>query len=58
MYDVMRIKKSPWSSGEGEQKDVVLSSRIRLARNFAQYPFPLKQTKESAEGVIKIMERL
>jgi len=57
MYNVMNIDKSPWSTGEGEQNDVVLSSRIRLARNFAEYPFPLKQTLESAESVKGIMQK-
>ncbi len=28
-----------WLSGKGEESDVVVSSRIRLARNLAQYPF-------------------
>lgn len=56
MYDVMRVRQSPWSSGEGEQNDVVLSSRIRLARNFSDYPFPLMQSASSAEKVLGIMQ--
>ena len=39
--------ESPWTMGCGADSDVVLCTRIRLARNFAQYPFPLKQTEES-----------
>ncbi len=31
-----------WYLGEGEQNDVVISTRIRLARNLAEYPFPAK----------------
>jgi len=29
---------SPWTMGDGTDSDVVLCTRIRLARNFAQYP--------------------
>ena len=46
----------PWSSCKGEQADVVLCSRIRLARNFAPYPFPLKATEESSQKVLDIMK--
>lgn len=44
--------ESPWTMGKGVDNDVVLCSRIRLARNFAQYPFPLKQTEESGQAVL------
>lgn len=29
-----------WINGEGQESDLVLSSRIRLARNFSDLPFP------------------
>lgn len=48
---------SPWTTALGEQADVVLSSRIRLARNFDQYPFPLKQTQESGPQVLAMMSQ-
>ena len=31
---------SPWMNQEGPDSDIVMSSRIRLARNFSHYPFP------------------
>src|SRR5690625_1011774 len=31
---------SPWMREEGPDSDIVLSSRIRLARNFLDVPFP------------------
>ena len=43
---------SPWTMGDGTDSDVVLCTRIRLARNFAQYPFPLKQTETSGQAVL------
>ncbi|HEX7065061.1 MAG TPA: protein arginine kinase [Bacillales bacterium] len=32
---------SPWMKAKGPDADIVLSSRIRLARNLRNYPFPL-----------------
>src|SRR5690625_4176290 len=32
---------SPWMRQDGPDSDIVLSSRIRLARNFAKVPFPI-----------------
>ena len=29
-----------WYANTGQDGDVVLSTRIRLARNLAEYPFP------------------
>lgn len=31
---------SKWYIGAGEQNDIVISTRIRLARNIEDYPFP------------------
>lgn len=38
-----------WYLDKGPENDVVLSSRVRLARNLKNYPFPSKMTQESAE---------
>ena len=35
-----------WYINKGPDSDVVLSSRVRLARNFVKYPFPHKTTPE------------
>lgn len=32
---------SPWMKKDGPDSDIVLSSRIRLARNLEEYKFPL-----------------
>ncbi|MEX0726305.1 MAG: protein arginine kinase [Planctomycetaceae bacterium] len=32
-------KSGEWLKGQGPESDIVISSRIRLARNLAQYPF-------------------
>jgi len=43
---------SKWYIDSGPDSDIVVSSRVRLARNFAAYPFPQRSTKEDQENVI------
>ncbi len=47
--------ESPWTAGSGPECDVVLSSRVRLARNFKDQPFPNKQHRESALQVWRML---
>lgn len=47
---------SAWMSKEGPDSDIVLSSRIRLARNFEEYKFPTLFSHEEAKSVILKME--
>ncbi len=49
---------SPWMSADGPDSDIVMSSRIRLARNFNEYTFPTVFTIEEANGVISSMEEM
>jgi protein arginine kinase len=50
-----------WLEGSGEHSDVVLSSRIRLARNLKGYPFSSKIRREEEqqirEEVLKVLKR-
>ncbi|HBS30018.1 MAG TPA: protein arginine kinase [Phycisphaerales bacterium] len=41
-----------WLRGEGKASDVVMSSRIRLARNFAGYPFVNRATREDRRQIM------
>lgn len=54
-----RLLKSPteWLRGTGPDADVVVSSRIRLARNLAGFPFVSKLAKEEEEDIIDLAER-
>ena len=47
---------SSWMSEEGPDSDIVLSSRIRLARNFEDYKFPTVFSHEEAKMIIVNME--
>jgi protein arginine kinase len=42
-----------WLQGDGLSAEVVLSSRVRLARNLASVPFPPRARKEQLAGVIQ-----
>ena len=43
---------SKWYIDAGPDSDIVVSSRVRLARNFEAYPFPQRSTKEDQENII------
>lgn len=48
---------SEWLKGTGPNSDIVISSRIRLARNLVKIPFPHWASKVQSEGVLNtIME--
>ncbi len=49
---------SSWMSEEGPDSDIVLSSRIRLARNFEEFKFPTIFSHEEAKAVIAKMEEI
>lgn len=42
-----------WYIDKGPDSDVVLSSRIRLARNFKNYPFPHKSSTEQQKKTVE-----
>lgn len=46
-----------WYLQNGKESDVVLSSRVRLARNIKEFEFPSRYSKEESKGVLnKIKE--
>jgi len=47
------MSKNFWYSLSGKDDDVVVSSRIRLARNLCNVAFPLKLNKETAKFVVE-----
>jgi len=48
----VRDSLSRWMEGSGPYFDVVISSRIRLARNLADYPFPSRLSNEEKVEVV------
>ncbi|MEI7027640.1 protein arginine kinase [Paenibacillus sp. y28] len=43
---------SEWMKGEGPDADIVISSRIRVARNLRSYPFPMLATNQQSKEVL------
>ncbi len=42
-----------WYISKGPDSDVIISSRVRLARNFRKYPFPHRTTPEQQRQIIE-----
>ena len=38
-FEVLKTSVGEWLKGTGPESDIVMSSRVRLARNLAHYPF-------------------
>ncbi|MFD2445265.1 protein arginine kinase [Bacillus sp. CGMCC 1.16607] len=49
---------SSWMSAEGPNSDIVLSSRVRLARNLQDYKFPTLSNNEEASAIIQTMDEM
>ncbi|QDH20764.1 protein arginine kinase [Saccharibacillus brassicae] len=48
---------SSWMKAEGQDSDIVVSSRVRIARNLRALPFPLVASEEQAEEVrVRLVE--
>ncbi|WP_284642758.1 protein arginine kinase [Paenibacillus silviterrae] len=43
---------SEWMKGDGPDSDIVISSRIRIARNLQTYPFPMLATNQQSLEVL------
>ncbi|GGF35473.1 protein-arginine kinase [Halobacillus andaensis] len=48
---------SPWMKEEGPDSDIVMSSRIRLARNFQKYPFPVISSEERMKEILDFFKQ-
>lgn len=53
LKDLLSSPDSPWTQAQGPDRDVVMSSRIRLARNFVARPFPHKADLSEAMHIWK-----
>ena len=52
-WEASRKSLSKWIEGSGPYQDVVLSSRVRLARNLGEYPFPWKLNSDKQKEVVE-----
>ena len=51
-FDRLASQPSPWLDGSGPHGDLVVSTRIRLARNLASVPFTHRARDEQLQGVL------
>ncbi len=54
---VMNEAISPWMKEEGPDNDIVLSSRIRLARNFEHVPFPILSNQDDLHRILDFFQQ-
>lgn len=52
MFEELAQKSASWLSGEGSNPEIVLSSRVRLARNITTFPFPPAADTDTREKVL------
>ncbi|MCL2348713.1 MAG: protein arginine kinase [Planctomycetaceae bacterium] len=57
MFEQMLKQLGPWLHGEGPESDIVISSRIRLARNVSGYPFISKASEQNRQQVEEVVYR-
>jgi protein arginine kinase len=55
LNDLLDKPLAPWMNGSGDDADVVLTSRVRLARNLTDMPFPNRASADQLAGVVNEM---
>ena len=62
MFEEFLENKETWLKGEGPYSNIIISSRVRLARNINSYPFPsrakLAEKKEVLEKVAAVYPKI
>ena len=53
--DDLASSSGEWLKGSGPESDIVISSRIRLARNLADFPFISRTTESDRTEIEKIL---
>jgi protein arginine kinase len=56
MFEDIAKRPAVWLSGEGADSQMVLSSRVRLARNISNCPFPSKADTDSREKILSFIK--
>ena len=55
---ILLNKTSEWVQGQGPEAEIVLTSRVRLARNLKEFPFPHQATHKQREEVLACVQRV
>lgn len=57
LQELIKNELSKWMQLTGPESDVVISSRVRLARNIDKFAFPHRATKEEAQQVFNLVKK-
>ena len=58
LENLLSDRVSKWMEGDGPASEVVLSSRIRLARNLQGYPYPTQMNEQEAERLLHQLQEI
>ncbi|PWI58594.1 protein arginine kinase [Sulfoacidibacillus thermotolerans] len=57
LSDFLSQASSKWLRDEGPESDIVISSRVRIARNLTGYVFPLIASESDKQAVLQTVEK-
>ena len=57
-FDDLLNQTSEWLKGTGPKSNIVISSRVRLARNLEKFPFPIRLNKNDAEALLSNIKQV
>ena len=57
MFEDMAHRPATWLTGDGPQSEIVLSSRIRFARNISDFEFPPSADSDTRDKIIEYVQR-
>lgn len=55
---VLLDQTGEWLRGAGPDAEIVISCRVRLARNLSRFPFPVKAELKNKEELLSVIEKL
>lgn len=58
MFEQFLNNADTWLNGRGPFSEIIFSSRIRLARNFSDYPFPSRASKYQKKEILSKVETI
>ncbi|SMO80131.1 protein arginine kinase [Melghirimyces algeriensis] len=56
LQDFTQHALSEWMRGQGPRSDIVISSRVRVARNLSGLPFPMLATSSQSSEIVRRVE--
>ena len=56
--DDLVLQISPWLQSEGKDGDVVVSCRVRLARNLSGFPFPVRAAEQDRRQICQDIQKI